>query len=270
MATARGHEGLLSVPDADTNTDSQLGHLLWHLVNTSTKPFQVGWNVTEVAQQETGFASTAPKAHEFRADELSEWTASFTAYWPKAAPASGHLGNVTFDNGTVNKVESYSLDFACEEFDDTGMSLTAPTWKSFQPGLWSISGTYRGRVDSSGAVSVGATGEATFRLSTADTPNTVIGTISITSVSKEIAIGSQVFIDYGFQFEGQATSAGTTTLLPAGTLDEPEETEVVMRSTTGRTETGRCFVTGLGLQVAIGQPIQVSGTMRGSGELTPA
>lgn len=270
MATARGHQGLLGVPDADPGTNNQQDHLLHHLVNESTKPFSVSYTVNSPAQQDTGFASTVPVVHSFRSDDLKDWSALFEAYYPKAAPVSGHLGNVTFANGTDNKVESYSLTFQQEEFDDTGMAATPPEWRDYQPGLWQINGTYRGRVDSVGAITLGTRGAATFRLSTATLDNTIAVNITITSVSKAIQIGSQVFVDYGFQVEDQATSAGTNTLMPAGVLTEPELTYVTIRSVGSRVESGYCFVSGLTVNVAVGQPITVSGTLRGSGELTAA
>lgn len=270
MATARGHEGLLSVPDADPSTNSQLGHMLHHLVNDSTRPFSVSYSVNNPAQQDTGFASVAPIAHSFRPDGLADWSGSFEAYYPKAAPASGHLGSVTFAGGTVTRIENYTLNLQQEEMDNTGMASTPPTFREYQPGLWQISGTYRARVDSAAGITLGTRGAATFRLTTAVLDNTIAGSITITSIGKAIAIGSQVFVDYGFQFEGQATSAGTNTLLPTGTLDEPELTYVTIRSTALRIESGFCFVSGLSVSVAIGQPITVSGTLRGSGALTVA
>jgi len=270
MPTARGHEGLLSVPDADPSSNNQQDFLLHHLVNTSTRPFAVSWSVTAPSQQITEFASTPPIVHAHRQDLLSDWTATFNAFYPKTTPVSGHLGNVTFSNGTVNKVENFSLNFAQEELDDTGMASTPPVWREFQPGLWTITGSYRGRVDSVGAVSVGATGAATFRLSDDTTDNTVAGTIAITSVGKEIRIGQQVMIDYGFIFTGQATAAGSATLFPAGTLDEPEVTYITMRSVGSRVDSGSCFVSGLSVSVAIGSPIEVTGSLRGTGALTPA
>jgi hypothetical protein len=271
MASARGHEGLISVPDQDPTENNQQDHLLYHLVNTSTRPYGTGFSVNAPSQQTTGFATTAPLIHSNRQDLLSDWTASFTAYYPKTSPVSGHLGDVTFASGSIYKVESYSLNFAQEEMHDTGMASTSPTWREYQPGLWTVTGTMRMRVDSTGTGAVvGARGSATFRLSDDDTDNTVAGSIALTSVSKDIRIGQQVFRDVGFIFEGQATSAGTSTMLPAGTLDEPELTYVNIRSTGSRIDSGFCFVSGLSVNVAIGQPIEVSGTLRGSGALTPA
>lgn len=270
MATARGHEGLLTVSDTSAASVDQTSHLIYHIVNTATRVNAVTLNVNDPDQDATGFASTAPVSMTYRRDGLYDWSGSFSAFYPKAAPASGHLGQVTFTQATTNKVESWSIAMTCEEFDDTGMGDDVEA-REFQPGLWSATGSYRARQDSGTAgVMKGAVGNAIFRLTTAGTDNTLSCGITITSVSKPIAIGGQVFLDYSFRATGPVTSAGTNTLFPTGAITQPELTEVSIRSTGSRTDSGLCFLTGLNASVAIGQSITVDATFRGTGELTSA
>lgn len=265
-----GHKGLLSVPAQATGSVNQQDYILYHLVNTSTDPFQVSYSVTEPSQDATAFASTAPVVMAMRPDGLAEWTASFSAHYPKAAARSGHLGNVTFGSGTAIDPVGFTINWACQAIESTAMADVPPTWKSYIPGLWSASGTYQIRPGATTVEALRAQGAATFRLTTADTANTLAGSIHLTGAAKQITMGQTILIDYPFAFDGQVTTAGTNGLFPAGVLTEPEITEIGIRSLASRIATGNCFIESLSVSVQVGSPIAVTGTLRGTGALVPA
>ncbi len=271
MATALGHQGNLAVPDDSVALVDQTGFDLHHLVNDALAVFSVTPDSQEPEQDDTAFASSAPVSMAYRGDGLKTWTAAFEGRFPKGAVQSGHNGNVTFASGYVNKVQSFNLSLTCAEFDDTGMTSTPPTWAEFVPGLWSATGSYRARVDSATAVSQPSlNGSATFRLADLTSDATLAMAIVVTGVSQAITVGQMTFVDYTFRVNGDITFAGTTPLLPAGTITTPDVTEVNIRKTGSRIATGSCFMTALNIAVAIGQSVTVSGTLRGTGALTEA
>lgn len=275
MPAAVGHKAFIEVPDTDSEDVTQTAFILYRLIQTSTLPF--AWSVTAnmPAQDATGFADTAPIVRTQRGDGLGDWSATATAYYPKTSPASGHLGNVTFSSGFATCPEAWSADFQYEVFDATCMGSVAPTWREMQVGLASATGTYRCKVPTTDVPTlVGQTGSATFRLSTATTPdNTLVGAITITSANIIAQIGNLVTVDYSFVFNGQVTfaggTAGASSLLAAGTMSEPEETEVdIWTVNNSQGYNGRCFLSGFTASVAIGSPIEVNISMQGTGALT--
>lgn len=277
MPAAVGHKALIEVPGDDAASVAQTGFVLFRLLETSTRPY--AWSVTAnmPAQDATGFAGTAPIVRTQRGDGLGDWSATSTAYFPKTAPLSGHVGNVVFAAGTDTCVESYSLDFQYESFDSTCMSVTPPTWRAFQVGLASATGSFRCKVDVTELPTlVGQTGEATFRLTTATTPdNTIVGHITINSANIVAQIGSLVTVDYSFTFNGQVTfaggTAGASSLLTAGNLTEPEDTEITMWIVDNSNGyTGRCFLSGFSASVAIGSPVEIGLSIQGTGALATA
>jgi hypothetical protein len=278
---AIGHQGFVSVPDTDASAASQTTHLLYRLVgnatssNNSTRPFAFSLAFNEAAQDITGFASTAPVVRSQQPSGIAEWSGTITGYYPKTAPLSGHVGNVTFGDGFDTCPRSFSIDFQWESFEQTCMGSTAPEWMEHRPGLGSGTGAYQCLVPVNAPLTlVGQTGTAEFRIANTGTPCTIEGSIHINSASVGARIGENVVVDYGFTFNGNATFTGTAgnSLLANGTtLIEPQETEVkffTVNSTEGFT--GRCFLTGMSISVAIGSPIEVNLTLQGTGDLTVA
>jgi hypothetical protein len=275
MPAAVGHKAHIAVPNTDQGANSQTAFILHRLIQTSTRPFEWTLSANSPAQDTTGMAAVAPIVRTQRSDGLAEWSATTNGYYPKVAPLSGHVGNVTFAEGNDTCVESFTLDFAYEAFDTTCMGSTAPVWKLFQVGLGSGTGTYRCRVSDAEALTlVGQTGSGTFRIANTSTPCTIIGSIHINSASVVSRIGEVVMVDYSFTFNANVVFAGgadDSLLANTTSLVEPQETEINLW-TAGTSEgfNGRCFLTGLSISAAIGSPIEVSISIQGTGALTAA
>jgi len=270
MTAAIGHEALLSVPNTDPSLVSQTGHVLYRLVETSTRPFSFTVSINEPSFDITGFASPSPAFRSARAGVLKSWTGSFESYYPQATPSIGHLGLVAFTNGTTNRVNSYTLNFVTDTHDITGFNTSG--WRDFRAGLNNGTGTYTCHVPTgTAATMVGQTGTATFTLSPDTAANTIAAPIVITDFQVVATIGDKQVITYSFQITDQITSAGTTTLLPAGAFSTPEQTYVEFFTVaSSRSFKGFCHLTGLTISVAVGEAVTVSGTVQGTGELTAA
>lgn len=274
MPAAVGHKAFIEVPNTDSEDVTQTSFVLYRLLMTSTRPYQ--WNVTAnmPSQDATGFAATAPIVRTQRSDGLGDWNATATAYFPKTSPASGHLGNVIFANGFDTCVDQWTADFQYEVFDATCMNSVAPSWREMQVGLASATGTYRCKVPANDVPTlVGQSGSATLQLSTAVPNNTIIATIHITAANIVAQIGELVTVDYSFTFEGQATFAGgvggASSLITAGTLTEPEETEIAIWTVNDEQGySGRCFLSGFTANVAIGSPVEIGLSIQGTNALT--
>lgn len=270
MPAAVGHKAFIEIIDAQEGPIDQTGYVLYRLIQTSTRPFAWTVNANMPAQDATGFAGTAPIVRTQRGDGLGDWNASATAYFPKAAPLSGHVGAVTFAGGYDTCAEAFTVDFQFDALDATCMnSVSAPVWREFQPGLGSGTGTYRCKVAADEVPTlVGQTGSATFQLSTGSPANTIVGSITINSATIVAQIGDLVMVDYSFTFDGQVTFAGGGSLVAAGNLVEPEITEGniwIVNDAEGYN--GLMFLTGLSASVAIGSPIEVSISVQGTGAI---
>lgn len=263
-----GLTGLLSVADTSGAAVGQTGFDLHRIINTTTDPYTCTINTTGEAFDVSAFESTSPVAKDML-QGIGVWTASFAGRYPKNAPIAGHEGSVVFANGYVLGTSAWSITLNAETYDDTAMASTPPTWRSFLPGEITGSGSFDVRIDDTTALTALTTGAATFRMNPATTtPNTLAGTIIITGVSPTVARGARNVATYNFVFDGNITGAGDESLFAAGAMTTPDLTEIVLRAEGSRDYTGIGHWTSLTIGAAIGSPIEVSGTLQGSGALT--
>ena len=273
MAATIGIEGLISSDDADTTKD------LYHLLNNGIAPYSFSAQIpTEIAAS-TAFASTPPKAGT-NISGLRSWTASFAGRFPRSSPAMGHEGLATYGSMSVGSgyllgLTGWSLSLSCESFDDTALASSPPTWRSFVPGLITGTGTMDVRIDDTTALEVGTEGAITLRTNVESTEdNRISGSIIVTGVSPSVAVGSKNTAQISFAFTGDISSAGDNPILPAGALGaaaeltKPDITDVVLRASGSRDYDGSAFWTALNINCAIGSPIDVTGTLQGTGALT--
>lgn len=265
MAFVEGLEGLLS---ATGSTD------LAYLIGTSTKPYSASISVVRESLDSTGFGATPPIAKSMISG-VSEWSGSFTAKFPKSAPASGHEGLVTFGSGYVLGCRAWSISATASEHDETGLSASPPTWKGFASGLYSFSGSFDVQVDDTTALAGMTEGAATFRLSTDTNDNELAASnIIITGRSLPITVDGKSIVQYSFVVDGNLTTDGDGSFLQvaaAGTPDllvRPESTAITLRASGSRTYTGNAFTTGWTVGASMGSPIEATVNFRGTGALT--
>lgn len=264
--TTIGLSGLLA---ATGSTD------LSFLIGTATKPYRANIDLACESFDSTGFGATAPVAVSM-IPGLKSWAGGFTGKFPKAAPASGHEGLVTFANGYVLGCRGWSISATAQAFDNTAFASTPPTWKDFISGLYSFSGTFDVLIDDTTALgSVGVSGAAEFRLSKeASNDNVIAGTIVITGRSTPIEVGGQPIVQYSFVVDGTPTVDGDSPLFSvsaAGTpqaLVRPSSTGITLTANGGIDYTGNAFLTGWTIGAQMGSPNEVSATFQGTGALT--
>ena len=262
--------GFISAPDTSGGAVDQTGFDLYRLLNTSTAPFSAGLNITAESFDVTAFASSLVAVDKIQG--LKGFTASFSGRYPRCTPKAGHEGLVTYSNGYTVGCRSWSITVNAGTEDDTALSSTPPEWMDSIPNLISASGTFEAVIDDTTAISLPNTGAATFRLNTeSGDDNTVAGNIGITGVSSTIALGNgRNLVTYTFDFDGNLTFAGDNSLFAAGALTKPDLTEIVIKADNSRTYTGTTHWTSITMGAAIGSPIEVSGSLQGSGALVVA
>lgn len=264
--TTIGLSGLIS---ATGSTDMSF------LIGTSTKPYAANIDLASEVFDSTGFASTAPIAIS-NIPGLKSWSGGFSGKFPQASPASGHEGLVTFANGYVLGCRGWSITATVQEFENTGQASTPPTWMDYIPGLYSFSGYFDVLIDDTTALAtVGTSGAATFRLSTESTnDNELSGTIITNSRSTPIVVNDRPIVRYGFVVDGVISVDGDAPLFDvavAGTPDplvRPQSTAITVRANGDIDYTGNAFLTGWTVGSAIGSPVEVQATFRGTGALT--
>lgn len=266
MAATTGLTGLISSSDT--------GKPLHYLINSGTDPYSAQLTIPTEVFDSTPFASTAPIAVS-KISGLRSWNGSFGGRFPAGGAASGHLGNVTFASGYATNVRGFSITAAITALETTAFAGTPPTWMTFTPGLASYSGSYNALVDDTNAIVAGATGSATFRLSTESTnDNELAGTIIITNAQVTGQVGELWEVAYSFDVNGNLTTDGDSSLFnvdSAGTpdpLETPIATAITIRAAGSRTYAGDAFETGWTVNTAIGGQTDVSVNFQGTGALT--
>lgn len=266
MAATTGLTGLIS--SSDTGKD------LYWLINTGTDPYSANLTISTESFDTTPFASTAPIATSMIGG-LQSWNGSFGARFPAGGAASGHTGFVTFSSGYVTNCRGWSITASAQSFETTAQASTAPTWMTFTPGLYSFTGSYECLVDDTTAISAGASGSATFRLSTeSSNDNELAGSIIVTGVAVAGQVGDLWRVTISFVVNGNLTTDGDSSFLEVGTpgtpdaLVTPEVTAITIRAAGSRTYAGNAFLTGWTIGSRIGSSIEASVNFQGTGALT--
>lgn len=264
--TTVGLQGLLS---AAGSTDMSF------LLGTAIKPYRANIDLAAEIFDSTGFGTTPPIAMN-KIPGLKSWTGGFSGKFPKASPASGHEGLVTFSSGYVLGCHGWSITATAQSLLNTGFASTPPTWEEYLSGLYSFTGYFDVRIDDTTALSsVGTSGAATFRLTKeSSNDNELAGTIITSGRGVPIEVGGQPVVRYSFEVDGNLTVDGDSPLFAvasAGTPDplvRPASTAITLRANGDIDYTGNAFLTGWTVGAAIGSPTEVSGTFQGTGALT--
>jgi len=263
-----GLEGRLTSSTSGTDLD-------W-LIGTAIKPSTCDISVTRESFADTGFAATPPIAVG-AISGLDNWSGSFSGPFPKAAPASGHTGFVTFASGYAVNVTGWSLSASVQMERSTALADTPPTWDSFLPGLYSFTGSYDALIDGTTSIALPSTGAASFRISTeATNDNVLAGNIVITGMAPGVNVSGKNIVKYTFTVNGNMTTVGDGSFLEpasastATALIRPELTTIVLRASGSKTYTGGAYASGWTIGAAIGSPVVASVNFQGSGALVLA
>ncbi len=227
---------------------------------------------------------------------LTNGTASFSGFYPKAAPLMGNTGLVTYNGTAVAFVTDWSMDVDFGEQEITAFDgTTPPTVKQYMPsGIFTWGGSFSATASSAAApampASPGASGTAAiFQLFKGATNNhTLSGAVNYKSLGHTIRKADKQTLAYTYSGSGPLTETqgdtydplrvapassapGTATAWGIPSFDLTALTpSIVITTGTGRTYTIKAYLKSLRIVVNVGQPIAVSGTIRMFGPITPA
>lgn len=207
---------------------------------------------------------------------LRMWEGTINLVRP--TPIVGYQGGISFSNGTVSAVRSYSVQLQNRVLPATvfGGTDVSNRWKSFIPGLWDISGSFEGYIENGNSYTilppVNSTSSATMTL-TVSTGVTIAFSAFVTRNSNRVAVGGETGLSCNFRGVGTVTLVGATNPFgAAGSLALPTASSLVLKAaevgTTDLTFTGSAFPKSLSLECTVdGQVTQTVG-FQGSAALT--
>lgn len=193
-------------------------------------------------------------------------------------PDHGAGGLVTFSAGTVINVTGWDMELTREEFDSTVFNATAPTFKSYLPGLWTWNGSFSGYLDDTTAMTLPANSNepatGTFKYQEkGGTDNTLSGSIFTTAANVSASPRQINSLDYNFQGSGaltQSTPSAGVGIFPNGAVGNEAAQTLVLTASTGRTFTGSAFWKSISISCRMGGLVTVRVGFRYSGTITPA
>lgn len=222
---------------------------------------------------------------------LASGSFDFEGVYPKSAPRIGNSGLVTYASGYAEFVNSWRLQCEYGETDITAFTGSAVLGRTFMPnGVYNWSGSYTAHAVSGNAISSvtaanTAAASATFKITEdGGSDPTLSGNILATAVRQTIRKPDLQVCEYTFRGSGDITetkgsslpalrvaSTGAWTVPDWDTdADGDSDVEVVLTTASGRTITAYAFLRSISVEVAIGQPIRVSGSVRFNGTITRA
>lgn len=219
---------------------------------------------------------------------LVSGTMDFEGHYPKSSPVLGNSGLVTYADGYVQRVSEWKIDVDFGEIPITWMTGTAVLAKKFMPaGIYSWNGSYIAQqVDSSAvngpSASGYAGGSATFKITEDSTDPALSGAIIVTGVAQTVRKADLINTEYTFRGSGAITETKGSTLpglrrTTTGTWSTPDwdsddngTPEMIFTLASGRTVTATVFLKSMSIECKIGEPVNVTGTIRFSGTIARA
>jgi hypothetical protein len=261
---------------------------LAQLFVTAAKTLTISYNMEGSNEDISGHGDTVTKY----ISGIRSWGFDFTAKYPQTAPKTGNTGLVTYTNGSVQYVESYSIDLDFGEEDITTFAASGPTWRAFRPsGRVKGSFTYTTRAPNDTAATLPATPNATgdaivFKLCEDGAADPTIGGTGITrSLGTSFGGSGLVLWNYAGVFSDSITETKGTNfpnLLSTSSphvigvpnwgdgTTGPDTVSIVTQSFTSRTYTGYGYLRTLRIACAVGGSLDISGSVKGQGALTLA
>ena len=269
MARTRGIEGLLTAPatsSAAFGTVDQTAFDLYLMLTNEVAPFAATLTASAASLDKTAWASTPPTALG-KTTDIPTYTMSFEARYPQVA-ANGACGLVTFANGYVLHTDSMTINISWAVYPADEFATVCPTSHALVPGEVTVTGTYSGVLDDTTSLSdVGTSGAITLRVDDDTVDATIAGTANITNWDAGIVTGSENRVTHAFEFDGDATMAGTNNVLPSGVIGIPDITEVVLRAAGSRDYTIAAFLQSISFNLAFGSLVGFSATLQCTDDL---
>lgn len=228
-----------------------------------------------------------------RLSGLRSGTMTFSGFYPKAAPKMGNTGLVTYNASAVAWVQDWSMEVDFGETEITSFATTGPTVKQFIPnGIFTWGGSFNAHALNDTAVtlpaSLGSTGTAAiFQLFKGATfSHTLSGSILLKSLGHSVRKAEKQVLAYSYSGSGALTETqgdtydplrvdpassapGTATAwgIPSYDLSASPMTPSVVVKTyeagaTDREYTFSAFLKSLSINVSVGNPIAISGSLR--------
>lgn len=264
-----GYEGAITSWDGTVNT---------HLIGTFVRGNNCTLSISNNPQVTTGFASSLVATS--RIAGLAEWTVNISGIAPKATPALGNLGTASFSGGYVSRVKSWQYTINSPAQDITAFEDGSGLYKVFKPGLLTVTGSFVCLVDSATLLktpTLAGTAAAALVL-TSQTSNTVTMDAITTAASIATPIDGPNEVTYSFEVsDNSIVFAGTTNLIPAGTLALPEwdsdgdgnpDRNLTFQQSSGQVWVGPAFWESLGVSCNPQGVLAATIGVRGAGVLT--
>lgn len=228
-----------------------------------------------------------------RLSGLRSGTMTFSGFYPKAAPKMGNTGLVTYNSSAVAWVQDWSMDVDFGETEITSFAATGPTVKQFMPnGIFTWGGSFNAHALNDTAVTLpaalGSTGTAAiFQLFKGATySHTLSGSVLLKSLGHSVRKAEKQVLAYSYSGSGALTETqGDTydplrldpaTTAPGDAVDwgipsydlstTPMKPSVVVKTyeagATDRQYTFSAFLKSLSINVSVGNPIAISGSLR--------
>lgn len=267
------------------------GHYPYYLLDPTGGSCAIqscSFTVDAPADDKTANADTAKSFGTLRKSH----TWNISARYPKATRKLGHAGLITVGTGTatIAHCRSFSLSIDWGENDLTPINTSGypsgmEKWHFYAPKYFpTISGSWTGTRDASTAeletFFEGDTAAGlTFRLSDEVTDNTIAFSTITTQRMADADIPGDGPQNYGYNFNatGAITFAGTTSILPSGTLGAqvcsdssgyPDQTITGFAAGSANKVVAYVYLRRMTIDVPATGPIIVTAELRGTGPLT--
>lgn len=264
-----GFEGNVTSWDGTVNT-----HLIGTWLRTSNATLSINGNPAITTGYASGLVATS------RIAGLTDWTVSISGIAPKATPALGNLGTVTFSGGYVAQVKSWTYTLSSPAQDITPFAAGSGLYKRFKPGLLTVTGSYVCLVDSVTLLktsTLAGTAAAALVLQS-QTSNTVTADAIASAMNVSAPVDGLNEVAYSFEVsDNSIVVAGSTNIIPAGTLALPEwdsngdgtpDRVLTFQQSSGQVWSGPAFWESITVQCAVDGVITSTITARGADILT--
>lgn len=265
-----GYEGEVTSWDGTVNT-----HLIGTWLRANNATLSINGNPAITTGYAPGLVATS------RIAGLADWTVSMSGIAPKATPALGNLGTVTFTGGYVAQVKSWNYTINSPAQDITPFSAGSGLFKRYKPGLLTMTGSFVCLVDSATLLktpTLAGTAAAALVLQS-QTSNTVTADAIASAMNVSAPVDGINEVTYSFEVsDNSIVVAGSTNIIPAGTLALPEwdddgdgvpDRDLTFQQSSGQVWSGPAFWESIAVQCAVDGVITSTINARGAGVLTP-
>lgn len=213
---------------------------------------------------------------------LQGWTFSFKALL--YTPVHGSSGLVTLGSYTgltnaIVNLNAWDMTITRDEIECTLFnSSSAPSFRSYIPGLFKGAGSFSGFLDGTNPIVMPSSNTnepaaAVFKIhEDTTTDNTLSCSIITTRAAARSAPTTANTLSYNYRVSGDITQSTPTApargILPAGALASTAADTITLTASTGRTFSGTAFWTSIGISVKMGQLVEVNVSGRGTSTLT--